>query len=343
MRQAAPRVTVTIPTHNRAELLRQALRSVLEQSLADVEVFVSDNASTDETPEVVASFDDPRVRYMRLDRNIGVAGNLSRCLRLGTAPFLAILQDDDLMLPSNLERKVEVLERHPNVGIAHASFQVIGSDGRVLRENVNWCSSEADTIESGELFVRCSIAEASRINMSSAVMRRSVVEAERFDEADGRGAEDYGLWLRIGRRADVAFISETLTCLRIHDEADSVQAGVNAIEGGRYHMTLAQLALAQHVKRRFLARSGYGFAERRELRRLARDWGHRQILRLVLARTLPDRSPVETFRLLLEGARIEPGFLVSPKAARVLLASLVGARGRELANRFLAGSGSRPR
>lgn len=337
MRAAEPRVTVAIPTHNRADLLRQALRSVLEQSLTDIEVVVSDNASTDETPDVVASFDDPRVRYLRLDRNLGVAGNLSRCLRLGIAPFLAILQDDDLMLPRNLERKVEVLERHPNVGVVHASFHVIGLDGRVLRENVNWCRSDADTIESGALFVRRSIAEASRINMSAAVLRRSVVEDDRFDEADGPGAEDYGLWLRIARRSDIAFLLDTLSCLRVHDEADSVQVGVNVIKEGGYHMTLAQLALAQRVKERFLMAGRYTAAERRELRRLARAWGHRQILRLVLAETLPDRSPVETFRLLLEGARIEPGILVSRKAARVMLASMVGARGRQLAHRILAG------
>src|SRR5688572_23564901 len=105
-----PLVTVTIPTYNRAHLLGPAIESVLAQSLQDVEIFISDNASTDETQKVVEGIDDPRVHYVRNERNLGVHANLSRGFTLGSAPYVCVLPDDDAMLPRNLERKVAMLK-----------------------------------------------------------------------------------------------------------------------------------------------------------------------------------------------------------------------------------------
>ncbi len=70
-----PAVTVCIPTYNRRELLSRSLQSVLDQSLEDAEIIISDNASTDDTEEYVRSIGDPRVRYSRLPSNIGLFGN----------------------------------------------------------------------------------------------------------------------------------------------------------------------------------------------------------------------------------------------------------------------------
>jgi glycosyltransferase involved in cell wall biosynthesis len=97
---------VTIPTYNRAHLLREAIRSVLSQSVTDLEFVVSDNASTDDTAAAVASFDDSRIHYVRNDTNLGHLVNMSRGFQLGTAPFVTILPDDDIMLPESLKRKV---------------------------------------------------------------------------------------------------------------------------------------------------------------------------------------------------------------------------------------------
>lgn len=108
-----PAVTVCIPTYNRRELLSRSLQSVLDQSLEDAEIIISDNASTDDTEEYVRSIGDPRVRYSRLPSNIGLFGNLSRCLSLGTGRYRVMLPDDDSMLPGNLEAKVRFLDANP--------------------------------------------------------------------------------------------------------------------------------------------------------------------------------------------------------------------------------------
>ena len=92
-----PRVTVFIPTYNRAGLLPEAIKSVLGQTYDDFKLVVSDNASDDSTPEIVASFDDPRLEYVRQPENLGLLGNHNWFLQRIETDYALILPDDDLV------------------------------------------------------------------------------------------------------------------------------------------------------------------------------------------------------------------------------------------------------
>ena len=102
-------VTVTIPTYQRDHFLKEALDSVVHQTLTDIEIIVSDNANSGTTRKLIESYGDPRIVYAPLSENIGLHGNLTRCLHLGSAPFVAVLLDDDTMYPANLEKKLALL------------------------------------------------------------------------------------------------------------------------------------------------------------------------------------------------------------------------------------------
>ena len=115
----APRVTVAIPTRNRAGFLREAIESALAQSFADIEVLVCDNASADGTGEVVRSFQDPRLRYVRNDQDLGMVGNWNRCIELARGELIANLADDDLMLPDRLARQLAIFDAHPDTAVPH--------------------------------------------------------------------------------------------------------------------------------------------------------------------------------------------------------------------------------
>jgi glycosyltransferase involved in cell wall biosynthesis len=329
-----PRVTVAIPTRNRAELLRQALGSVLDQSMAEIEVFVSDNASTDRTEEVVASFDDPRVSYLPLERNIGLQGNLSRCLGLGSAPYLALLFDDDIMLPGALERKAGVLDDHPEVGMVESAFHVIGPDGRVLHENVSFGAGDSDMVGPGNVFIRRAFEETFRI-MASPLYRRTAIDGDRFEEADQQYC-DFGLFLRVALRANVAFIAEPLLALRFHEGSVTVQSGLAKVDSGSYRANFDHIALDQKVKMRFLRQNWKALARPRELRALARRWARRELLELVKHASFPQRRLGPTVRLLSGAARVEPTVLFTKDAIRYLMASAIGPRGRNLLRRARA-------
>ncbi len=127
---STPRVSVCIPTFNRAGYLAEAMASVLAQTYGDFELIISDNASTDNTGEVAASFNDSRVRYYRNPVNIGMAPNYNRCLELARGEYIAFVCDDDLWLPDFLARTVEVLDHHPRVGVVGCDIQLMDAGGK---------------------------------------------------------------------------------------------------------------------------------------------------------------------------------------------------------------------
>ena len=94
----SPLFSICIPTFNRREMLSQALHSALKQTYGNIEIIVSDNASTDGTAEMVANFRDGRIRYFRNDTNRGPAANWEQCVHLARGEYFSWLQDDDLLL-----------------------------------------------------------------------------------------------------------------------------------------------------------------------------------------------------------------------------------------------------
>jgi glycosyltransferase involved in cell wall biosynthesis len=341
--RTSPLVTVAIPTWNRAHFLREALQSVLDQSLKEIEVIVSDNASTDNTAEVVTSYRDPRLHYAPLERNAGAYRNMSRCLRLGSAPLVVVLQDDDLMLPDNLERKVRILEKYPDVDIVHSDHQLVGPEGtEVLQERLNWVPSQSDLIERGSVVVRRLLVGSYWIDPSSALMRRTIIVDEHWDESDGTVA-DLGLCLRLARRARaVAYISESLCARRVHPEADSFKRGTHELESSGYFPTFEEIRRAQRVKERFLIQYGHELPELRQVRSASRRAAKEEMIRRAVRKSLANRSPAVTWRLLLGASRVEPALFLVPTAMRYLARRLVGRRGRRLAYRILRRPQMRP-
>jgi glycosyltransferase involved in cell wall biosynthesis len=315
------RVSVVISTYNRAELLARSIRSVLDQTLDGVECIVADNASRDETPDVVASFAGDGVQYERLERNLGSHANFTRSLYLGSAAYVALLQDDDLMLPENLERKVALLDERPTVAVAHAAFRYIDEHERVTKDYATWTHTRADVIEPGELFIRRSLGAGARINHSSAVLRRESVLGERFDPADGRPC-DLGFYLRVARRGDVGYLDTPLVAVRRHAGSDTVQAGTQVLGTGGYQPDFEVIRSVQAVKRRFLAEHSNELRDRDEVEAASRRWARRNLAEVIRRRLDADGSLRALPSLLRAAAAIEPSILASRELARVGLAQL---------------------
>ena len=127
-------VTVGIPTHNRGDLLERALRSVLAQNWPDFEIIVADDASSDDTPERMRKFNDPRIVYLRSEVNLGIAPNTNRCLEHATGELLLILNDDDELEPEALE-KLSRPFRQPTGGVTPEKVAV------------SWCPCSVQTAD----------------------------------------------------------------------------------------------------------------------------------------------------------------------------------------------------
>lgn len=118
-----PLISVIVPTFKRAQLLRRSVRSVLAQTYRNLELLVIDDCSPDETPQVMAEFDDPRVRYIRLERNQRAARARNIGIEAARGELIAFQDDDDVWLINKLARQVECLQNAPaDVGLCIAGY-----------------------------------------------------------------------------------------------------------------------------------------------------------------------------------------------------------------------------
>lgn len=121
-----PKVSICIPTYNRSHLLPIAIASVLTQTDADWELLVCDDGSIDATPEVMASYrDDPRIRYLRHEHNIGKSNNMRSGYLTAKGQYFLKFDDDDGLTPEFLARTVSVLEANPHVDFVGTDHWII--------------------------------------------------------------------------------------------------------------------------------------------------------------------------------------------------------------------------
>lgn len=207
-----PKVTVAIPTYNRASLLKQCLGTILRQTFQEFEVIVSDNCSPDSTPDTVRAFTDPRIRYSRNESNLGVFPNMNRCLELARGEYIAIVHDDDLFAPRFLEEEVRVLDGHPSVGMVHCATYETDPHGAPQR--LVQVYPEDRVMAGKDAFIR--YLEGHNIHCST-VMARTALFREVGGFEPGYRCADYHLWLKMALRADVAFLASPLAAVRIHE------------------------------------------------------------------------------------------------------------------------------
>ena len=209
------KVSVCIPTYNRAPMLGPFLRSILDQRGVDFEVLISDNCSSDGTPAIVAAYAerDPRVRYYRNDTNIGPYPNMNRLLTLAGAEYVCILHDDDVYDPNFLARQSAFLDRHPTVGMVHCAVREVESDGTVKR--VVRAYPTTRVLPGRQEFIRN--LQGHNVCCSSVMARRTVWEAA--GPFDSRYlCADFLMWMKFALAADIGYIADPLVHMRVHPE-----------------------------------------------------------------------------------------------------------------------------
>ena len=242
-----PKVSIIIPTYNRAALLPEALESVFAQTFQDFEVIVVDDGSTDNTAALmegyIRRFGD-KVRYTAVP-HVGQLGVLrNKGLDIARGEYAALLDSDDTWMPSKLERQAAILNDNPSVGLVSSNVQVLDGDtgkiaGRYLRPGQG---------KSGAV-----LADLIRDNFAvlpTVVIRRSVLQRTGPFGCDPllRGIEDYDLWLRIAALAEVRYLDEPLAVYR--DHAGSMRRSYHMPTHWRGHLLIIERL------RRFLADQG---------------------------------------------------------------------------------------
>lgn len=127
----AATVSVCVPTYQGARFLSETLDSILAQDYDDFELVVCDNASTDSTPEILASYDDPRLRVVRNTEVVDLPTNWRNAVEASTGTLVKVVCADDLLAPGVLRRQAEILQQHPEVTLVSSRRAMIDAESRV--------------------------------------------------------------------------------------------------------------------------------------------------------------------------------------------------------------------
>ena len=221
----APVVSVIIRTYNRAVLLQKAILSVLNQTFQDFEIIVVNNYSTDNTIELVKSFNDERIRIINI-RNKGIiAKSRNVGLKKSHGDYIAFLDDDDLWCPEKLEIQVEYLRKHLEYYLVYSNAWYI--DENDVRDGLIYNPQSFKEGEVFEEFVRyCGISQL------TVLMKREVFETVGFFNEDPaiNPADDFEYWLRVALHYKIGFVKEPLAMYRVHSEAMSHEINYAKLE-----------------------------------------------------------------------------------------------------------------
>jgi glycosyltransferase involved in cell wall biosynthesis len=214
-----PKVSVIIPTHNRAHFLRGAILSVLNQTFQDFEIIVVDDASTDNTSEVVAAFNDERIRFLRHDTNKGGSAARNTGILNSQCDYIAFLDDDDEWLPEKLGKQMDILlASPPDVGGVYTGYVMVDrASGRVIDQRLP--TKRGDL--SKDLLISNCIG-----GTSSVLLRKNCLQkVGLFDENLPR-SQDFDLWLRIANVFLFEYVPEPLYKYYIHENRISTNLDV---------------------------------------------------------------------------------------------------------------------
>src|SRR5262245_15914127 len=201
-----PRVTVVIVTHDDEPFVGAAIESVLAQTYRDFELVVVDDASTDRTCEVAASYRDPRIRLLVNPVNVGGGATRNAALATVASEYVAELDGNDVALPDRLARQVAYLDAHPDVAVVGGQAALIDLAGRPIGTFARPMTDLA--IKWRGLF-------GSPVVHSAVMFRRAIVWNEIGGyEGTYRFGEDFDLWCRVARAHAIRNLPDAVVAYR---------------------------------------------------------------------------------------------------------------------------------
>ena len=239
-----PKISVLVPTYNYARYLPETIESILNQDWQDLEILVSDDASTDNSAEIITRYaaKDSRIRFQVHKANLGMVQNWNWCLSQARGEYVKYLFGDDKFASRHsLRRLIQLLEDNPSASLAASARYVIGEDSEVLDL---WNFFNQPGLHRGsDVIARCLDANHNLIGEPSVVLFRRRDSARGFNTLY-RQIVDLEMWFHLLEKGDFAYVSEPLCCFRRHDRQQTEINKVNEVG----ELEALQLLAEYHAK-----------------------------------------------------------------------------------------------
>ena len=243
-----PKISVLLPIYNAEAHLEEAVKGILNQTYSDFELIAVDDGSTDQSLKILKRFQDPRLKILMNEKNLGISDSLNKAIAASQGQYLARMDQDDLALPCRFQKQIEFLEQHPEVDILGTWFKLFGN---TIPQVIRHPTTDA-AIKAGLIFEPV-------IGHPTVMMRKqSLMSLGHVYDPTYNRAEDFELWTRAACTLRLANLPEVLLHYRIHptqmgsvssvrqkEIADQVRA--NYLKQLGIHLTDASLQIHQIV------------------------------------------------------------------------------------------------
>lgn len=240
-----PTVSIIIPTYNRSRLLARAVKSVLNQTYQNFELIIVDDGSTDDTREIVAGFNDKRIRYVRHEENKGEAAARNTGIKAARGGYIAYQDSDDEWLPEKLAKQMKLLEdASPEVGVIYTGFWKTENHKRTYVP-FSWVSRKNGDIHK-------ELLKGNFIGSPAVLIKKECFNKVGLFDENLRNLVDWEMWIRISKHYHFRCVDEPLVIA--HYDLDNVSdnpgslidALVLVLEKNRCELEPEKKLLAKH-------------------------------------------------------------------------------------------------
>ncbi len=214
-----PQVSVIMPVFNGEQYVAEAIESILAQTFTDFEIIIVDDASQDKSPEIIREYErrDDRVRFLRQERNMGVSLARNRGIAAAAGEYIALMDSDDVSLPTRLEQQLRFLQEYPEIGAVGVCSKIVNRDMTTTLVSIRAGPRQHAPI------VLSLFAGFISLVTGSLMIRRQPLRTVRGFAADLRYGEEADLFVRLllQTRIRYANLPEILYVQRWHDSNKS--------------------------------------------------------------------------------------------------------------------------
>jgi len=222
-----PLVSILMPAYNHAKYIRQAIDSALNQTCENIEIIISDNASTDGTTEIIKSYTDKRIRANFFSENHGATANGQYCFEQARGKYVGVLFTDDYWDLTKIEKQIAVFEKNKDLGAVFTHAQIINDDGGV---------EGLDDHPMKRVFIQPNRTQAQWLRYffyfsNCLCMPSALIIADDYKKITINGIShglrqlgDFSAWIQLVKQKPIHIIRENLTCHRVRNDLGNMSA-----------------------------------------------------------------------------------------------------------------------
>lgn len=235
-------VSVCINAYNSADVIGETLESVLNQTYKNLQIIIVDDCSTDNTAEIVKSYDDDRIELYTLPKNFNISNANNECLHRARGEYIAHIDSDDIWAEDKIEKQIKFLEENPQYGACFTHATLIDKTGRIfasgeLPESFLTLFDRENMTQAG--FVRRFYDHSNFLCHSSVVMRMSVYKKLGDHDLTLNKLHDYDYWIRMNFICPLYIYPEKLVFYRIWHANNSTLGNAETIGHNEEYVRIA--------------------------------------------------------------------------------------------------------